>query len=70
MYQEYLDLDTGRMLIAAPGDDYAMTPVDPPRPVPPADGRWEPATQLPPPVVFTPLPAPAPAAPASSGGES
>jgi hypothetical protein len=39
-YQDYRDLTTGRMLVADPGESYAVAAVDPALPVPPPDGRW------------------------------
>lgn len=68
-YPDYRDADTGRMLIAAPGDDstYAIVAVDGRFPVPPSDGRWAEAS--------LPSPDPKPvsarvSAPAPEGGES
>lgn len=42
-YHDYLDGETGKMLIAVPRDEpYSLVSVDPSRfPVPPTDGRWE-----------------------------
>jgi hypothetical protein len=76
-YQQYLDDDTGKMLIAVPGGSYSMSPVDGLgyAPVPPGDGRWQGAALPPPPepvppAVQLPQPVTAPApAPAPEGGE-
>lgn len=77
-YQDYLDVATGKMLVAEPGGSYVMVATDPARPVPPTDGRWAGAPPVPPPPPFVaatqlaqPVTAPAPApAPAPQGGES
>jgi hypothetical protein len=76
-YQQYRDADTGKMLVAEPGDPantYVMVPVDPELnlPVPPGDGRWAEVSVPPPPAgkppavqpaqpVTAPEPVPAPA---------
>jgi hypothetical protein len=39
-YMAYADLDTGRMLIAEPGQPYRIRATEEGLPVPPADGRW------------------------------
>lgn len=79
LYQQYVDVDTGRMLTAEPADPpntYNMASVDGNLPVPPADGKWgdeQKLVALPAPsvVITPPLPAPAPApAPAPDGGDS
>ena len=66
-YQDYRDLDTGKMLVAEAGGSYAMQSIDLNRPVPPNDGRWEGAPPPPPPPVRPPViqpPQPVVAAPA------
>lgn len=41
-YFRYADAATGQMLIASPGESYAIRPVEEGLPVPPDDGRWDP----------------------------
>ena len=71
-YPGYRDQDTQKMLTADPGGTYAIAAIDLAGPVPPQDGRWEPAADgLPPPpepgpppwqpaVTVAPVPAPEP----------
>jgi len=43
-YPDYADRTTGRMLYTAPGGTYDIRPAsNPDLPMPPNDGRWEPA---------------------------
>ena len=48
-YLQYADAATGRTLEVVPGGTYEMRPFEPGLPVPPADGRWGPASPPPPP---------------------
>ena len=48
-YFAYADTETGRMLIAEPGQSYGIRATETGLPVPPADGRWSAAPPGPPP---------------------
>lgn len=56
----YADLDGTGMLIAEPGQDYAMRALEPNLPVPPSASEWEPVAVA---------PAKAKAASSTEGGE-
>jgi hypothetical protein len=43
-YFAWVDADTGRMLIAEPGESYNIRAVEDWAEVPPPDGRWVPVT--------------------------
>ena len=58
-YMAYRDVATGTMLVAEPGQAYQIAGVNLEDPVPPPDGRWEPAA----PPVKAPSPATATAPP-------
>jgi hypothetical protein len=62
-YPAYRDVATGAMLSADPGGVYEMQSVTLMDPVPPSDGRWEPAAAAAMPVALPPPPAPAPPPP-------
>lgn len=69
-YQDYRDAETGKMLVASPGETYWIVAIDDTRfPVPPSDGRWMEAPPPPPPPPSGPKSVSAPA-PAPEGGES
>lgn len=46
-YLDYADAATGRTLEVAPGGSYDVRAREPGMPVPPADGRWAPASPPP-----------------------
>lgn len=46
-YFGYADLGGTGMLVAEPGQEYAIRAIEPQSPVPPADGQWEPVTAAP-----------------------
>jgi hypothetical protein len=69
-YMDYADLETGKMLVAEPGEAYSIRAIDGTMAVPPGDGRWAaapPSATVTPPPSVPPVPSPQPV-PALEGG--